>query len=62
MFDPVRSALALVFEWVRDVDESFARGGIANAASAVRANEHRNRLVVAARSPVTEDLRLPTGA
>ena len=62
MLDAVRSALDLVFDWVRDLDESFARGGIANAASAVRINEHRARLVAAALSPATDDLELPTGA
>ena len=62
MFDPVRAALGLVFGWVRDVDETFARGSISNAASAVRANEHRNRLIAATRSPAAGDLQLPTSA
>lgn len=62
MFDPIGSALAVVLELIRDVDESFARGGISNAEAAVRANEHRRRLVAAARSPLTDELQLSTSA
>ena len=62
MFDVMRPAVTAAFELIRNVDELLARGGIANAQAAVRANDHRRSLVAAARSARTEDLRLPTSA
>lgn len=58
----MRFAVAMIFRLVRDLDESFARSGIENAREAVRVNEHRARLVTAARAGAEKETTLLTSA